>query len=163
MKIQSIQNQQMQNRPNFSADLRIKKLPNLLGGVRIDSSGLRLKDGSSTVVDVLKSLSAAFERFVGIDGPRETAGGANARHFISPTGDKVLLEKSLHGGEKPIGLVVNTTDGSEILLVREDIYFMDKNPTPSDKLFDDAAAVLNAKAVKPNETKVVEETATQAC
>jgi len=152
MRIQSIQNQQMQNRPNFSADLRIKKLPNLLGGVRIDSVTLHLKTDSSVVERVLEILPKTFKDFVGIDGPRVSADGANLRHFISKTGDQVVLDKSLYkeDGEKPIGLILKPADGSEIWLTRDDINFIDETPTPTDKLFDDAAAILDKKAVKPS-------------
>jgi len=148
MRIQSIQNQPMQNRPNFSANLRIKKLPDLLGGVWVGSSHLHLKDDSPRVVDVLNHLlSRGFKDFVGIDGPKVSADGANLRHFVSPSGDRVVLNKSLYEGDngRPIGLVFKPVDGSEIWLTRDDINFIDEPPTPTDVLFDKAAAVLDAK------------------
>lgn len=149
MKIQSVQNQQAQNRPNFGAYLRIKKLPNLLGGFRIDSVAL-VKDDSSVLGRVLSNLPETFEKFVGTDGPRVSADGANLRHFVSPSGDRVVLNKSLYKetGEKPVGLIFKPVDGSEIWLSREDINFIDEPPTPSDALFDKAAAILDAKAKK---------------
>lgn len=157
MKIQSIQNQQTQSRPNFSADLRIQKLPNLLGGVRIDSVTLHVRAGVLVVEQVLERLPKIFKDFVGIDGPKVSADGANLRHFISPTGDKVVLSKSFYKEDngKPIGIIFRPKDGSEICLGRADIYFIDETPMPSDKLFDEAAAILDKKAITPNETKEV--------
>lgn len=163
MRIQSVQNQQTQSRPNFSADLHIAKLPSLAGGIFIDSVTLHLRHESShhdcSVVErVLSNLPTIFRDFVGIDGPRVSADGANLRHFVNPrTKDRVVLNKSLYKEDngRPIGLVLKPVDGSEISIGREDINFVYDTPTPSDDLFDKAAAILDAKALKVNESKEV--------
>lgn len=153
MKIQSIQNQQTQTKPNFSADLIVKKLPNLLGGVEIDTRTLCLNEhyGLSVVEKVLENLPEAFKKFVVTEGPKTSVDGGNLRHFVSPSGDKVVLERSLYKevGERPIGLILRPADGSEFWIGRTDINFIDEPPMSSDKLFDDAAAILN-KIPEPN-------------
>lgn len=148
MRIQSIQNQQTQNRPTFSANLRVGQLPDLLGGVRIVRFGSEFTEDSIEVAGVLKHLlSDRFKGFEVISGPRVSADGANLRHFESESGDKVLLNKGPEqDGGKPIGIIFKPADGGEIVLGRDDIYHVIKPPSKTDEDFDKAAAILDAKA-----------------
>lgn len=162
MKIQSIQNQQTQNRQNFSAHAVIQSpLPKLYGNLSIKKPHVVLKEGSSELIKHLRYIVGVLKDFSAVDGPKESGTFSNIRHFISPAGDKAVLAKEGLSPERPIGIIINHSDGSETYIERFDWGF--ESSSESDALFDEAAAVLDKKAVTPKETKVFEDTGTQTC
>lgn len=150
MRIQSVQNQQTQSRQNFSASATIMtKLPQSLDGLVLGSPILHLENESLGVINLLKHLSVVFRNFVRTEAPKESLTKDTVSHFVSEISGNALLIKSIRGSEqKPFQIRIDHSDGSEIILTRQDYAFSDSPVSETDKLFDDAAAILDAK-VKP--------------
>lgn len=154
MRIQAFQSPQMQNGQNFTANAVIQTpLPKLYEKLSIKKPHLVLKEGSSELIKHLRYIVEVLKDFSAVEGPKESGPFANVRHFISPAGDKAVLAKEGLSPERPIGIIINHSDGSETYIERFDWGF--ESSSESDTLFDEAAAVLNDKAIKPNKSSEV--------
>lgn len=121
MKIQSLQNQQVQNRPNFSASARVD-----------------ISNGSQEVIKLLESLRKVFKEFFYCTVITE-----DEKRFMSFAGDTATLRRY---AERPIELVVERVDGSKMTFLRHDTRF-NGIPSPSDKRFDEVTGILDVKPI----------------
>lgn len=138
MKIQAIQNQQTQTKPNFSAWGRVKNQQGILKVLKNDSQG---------VVDALNTLKKELGGIVRLEGPTVSDGFSNTSHFQSAiSGDALVLGKDVFEPHRPLGIIIKRPDGSEITLLRTE-KLSDRSIT--DKDFDLLAQSLEAK---PNRT-----------
>lgn len=138
MKIQSIQNQQMQSRPSFSAIASIKYVMTgrLYDGIALPTPGTTL--GHPQILPVIKRLQTFISEIVRIGGISESVHYETVKSF--KWGDDILeLARNPKDSRfSPVVIAIKKNDGSEVQIGRENLSFRDKD-------FDDLTAALEAK------------------
>lgn len=147
MRIQAFQNQQIQNRPSFSA----------YGGVTKPSAPREVfKSGSQGVIDALEYLRSALGGTIRINRSKTPSNFSKPKYFMTEVGDEVTLGMAHSRSSNPAVIRIKKIDGSTIYLCR-DASFDGKNIPATDKTFDEIARELNEMSLLTYETKLGEE------
>lgn len=151
MRIQLVQNQQMQNRQRFGAYGDITtRMPRAYKECGFSLPKTILEDDSPNVINVLIMLKNSVKFFLGIDRPEIYESFANTRHLRSSRGDTLVLVKEfLDEVERTVGILLNHGDGGRTTLFRSNFEFS-PNPTETDKLFDEVTKAYDEKAIHPH-------------